>query len=203
MITNILSLTALFISIYVLYQNHLRRCKIEVSVGDKIGIIKSVGVGAQKIHLNCNFINNTNRNGVIDKIILEIEVPDGNKYLFDWDEFYQYVGNQGVKPEALPFPIAVDAKNSVFKGIQFKMLIHPRREGAATVWFDNFDWVKGEYMLTIKGWANKTNINEPPNIFKEYKMVVTPFEIDKITTSTPATIAQVVHIPLEEWKLRL
>lgn len=198
---NIVALLALVLSFFGYYLNYLSGSKIEMSVGDKIGLIKSVGSGPQKVHLNCNFINNSSRNGVIDKLILEIKAPNQNSYLLDWDEFYQYVGNEGVKAEALSFPIAVNAKNSEFKGIQFKMVLHSKVQDTHNVYFDQFDWIKGKYTLTLKGWVNKNNINEKPNTVKKFEMNLTVVEVSDLTSSTPSNKAQVIYIPLEQWKL--
>ncbi len=195
----LISIVALFLSGYTFYFSFIRPCKIDVYVGDKIGIVKSSGGDYSKVHLNCNFVNNTPSNGVIDKILLEIEAPDKKKYQFDWDEYYKYVGNQGVEPESLSFPIAINSKNSVYKGIQFKMRDHSEIIGSRTVSETSISWTTGKYTLTIKGWSNKSSINEKPNIIKLFQIDINAIKLDEITHINAGEHAMVVFIPLSGW----
>jgi len=152
---------AIGLFIYTVYKDYLQIVRVKVYIGDTIDLVRSTTVKTRKIQLICNFVNPTNKIGVVHKLILKV-TSKGTKEMtvFTWNQFFIYPERHLVKPESKPFPIIVGSKSTVFKGIEFIS------EGLEII------WNVGEYSLELVGWVNKKNIQERPNMKSEFSITI-------------------------------
>lgn len=150
----IISILSLIISVIILIRDYFLRAKIQVFFGDNLQIsCKEDGKEKEKkLILNCNFTNTRNNLGVINGSRLQLTIPNGNSYEFDWKTFCRWE-KMNATHDGLPRSLSVLPKSSIFQIIVF-------------ISEENFNWVEGKYKLSFLGWYNKEPYENDGNINK-------------------------------------
>lgn len=188
---------ALAVSGITAYYSIFRKCRITINVGDKIGLIKSSEMSPTRIQLNTCFINDSGKNGVIKKMKLMLLDPSKYQYEFEWNEFYVYAGNQGVKAESLPFPIPVEANSSINKGIQYLIKTYTRKLEGKNIVSNVVDWVEGKYEATIQAWMNDQSLSKGPNIETKVVFGLSKHDTGEMNNYSPSTDALLKYVNLQ------
>jgi len=177
-----------------IYKKHLERVKVDIFTGDTLYIVRSTGNEVKKIHLTCNFVNNSDKLAVIHKVVVTATSEDLKEQgVFSWDIFYKYAE---AKREAVyqseTFPIVVRAHESVFQGIEFSLPLDYK-----------FLWKAGRFNLTIAAWVNQKSISFKPRSESYFSVTLEKEVIDKLYKPAKYKKPQVFPVPIDDWDLKL
>ncbi|MCH7828727.1 hypothetical protein IH982_02595 [Patescibacteria group bacterium] len=164
-ISIIISLAALLISGFILLKDYILPAKLKIFVGDSLQIVYAA---RNKIQINFNFTNSTNKLLVVNKLAATLDIPGNKQYTYVWNVFYRLKAVSS-ELEQLPTSIAVLAKSSAFQGIEF-------------ISSDTFKWVEGRYDFSISGWSNK-GMGEDSNICKKVSFSLKKEDVEDLNAS--------------------
>lgn len=190
------TLGATLIALYPTLNRFLMKPKLDFWVGEKIGFVISAGNKLLKIHLGFGFINQSNKELIINRTIIKIH-KNNNEYLYDWNMFIRDIDGTNVISDKRPVPIILLPRNNHYEMIQF--FIVPENE-------PNF--FIGNWNLEVLVWSNKKEIQQKPTFKKIYNVKITQDFIDKVKNEKKAFLARnfkspcpTVHIPFSNWDL--
>lgn len=193
--TAISGVVALLLGIYALFKRFIEKAKVELSIGDTLYFVRTASFNIEKIQLTCNFINKSNKSGVINKMMLKLFQTDkpNNITKLDWDIFYKYargeLGERQAKYGSETYPIIVKGRDSNFQPIEFII------NNIKTI-----DLKKGSYTINVLGWVNQTDINEKPNINEDIFVTLEERDIEKIN-SREKQGPVFIPIQVNKWKI--
>jgi len=193
--TAISGVVALLLGSYALFKRFIEKANVELSIGDTLYFVRTASFNIEKIQLTCNFINKSNKSGVINKMMLKLFQTDkpNNLTELDWDIFYKYargeLGERQAKYESETYPIIVKGRDSNFQAIEF--IVNNIKI---------IDLKKGSYTINVLGWVNQTDINKKPNINEDIFITLEERDIEKIN-SREKQGPVFIPIQVNKWKI--
>lgn len=190
------TLGATLIALYPTIDKFLMKIKIDFWIGEKIGFVISSGNKLYKIHLGFGFINQTNKELIINRVVIKISHQNQN-YTYDWNMFIKDIDGTNILSDKRPVPIILLPRTSHYEMIQF--FISPEQDLPLTV---------GKWKLETCIWVNKESIVEKPNFVKFFEFRITQEKINSLNTEKQNFKKQnfqvpcpIIHFPMKNWNI--
>lgn len=135
-----ISLIAILISCFTLYNNFLKRAAITIHLGDSLDIVIHTHSNFNSIQLACVFANSGSQLGAVNKLALKIHTPSEETHILNWNYFVKHKEGHKAYAEENARTIPVLGKSVAFQRIQFRG--------------NTFAWVPGNYKIELLGWES-------------------------------------------------
>jgi hypothetical protein len=177
-----------------IYKKYFQGVKVNIFTGDTLYIVRSTNNKVRKIHLTCNFVNNSSKLAIIHKVIVRATSQDSKEQgVFPWNIFYKYAeADREAEYQSETFPIAVPPYENVFQGIEFSL---PQDDG--------FRWKAGKFDITVSAWVNQKCLDYKPRSDNHFSITLEEGVIDKLYGQLSMKKPASFPIPIDDWDLRL
>ncbi len=170
---------------------YLYPVKIELYNAEEIGLVASNTGFISKIHLRCNFVNNTPRSGTIQRLVIRVTNPESEILDFRWKLFYEYeTGASAVKKRIDQIPVTISGKD-------YKESLFIEFEDSGSVPVDW--WIPGEYEFEVLGWINRKRSGAKLNKFQVKISKDTQAQLKKSYREPTVIRVPILRTPKKLW----
>lgn len=184
----VVAVVALITGLYTLYKSFIESANVEISVGDRVGIVISEKPGVAALHLQSSVINKAVKMGILHRLEAKLQTQTGESSTFAWNEFLDWAeGAAQVHKRSEPHPIAVAGKSSIPLFVQLVPFGTERTK-----------WDAGEYTIELIGWANRAKRSDKSNVKSTFHVRLDQSLADRLTRGGQLP-PKVEFVPVSEW----